>query len=99
MVAQQVGITQQLLQVLTDLLNAFGAWFTFEAAAGVSNEILQAIGFSKVSACILMNVLLDNLGARQFLDVKASVPRRIFRLTVYIGRLAGLFLIGRHWLR
>src|SRR5882724_4954217 len=45
MVAQQVGITQQLLQVLTYLLNAFGAWFTFKAAAGVSNEILQAIGF------------------------------------------------------
>ena len=45
MVAQQLGIPQELLQVMTHLLNAFRAWFTLEAAAGVNDEILQSIGF------------------------------------------------------
>ena len=53
MVAQQIGIPQQLFQVLADLLNAFRSWFTFKAVAGVSDELLQAIGFfQRLSLCI-----------------------------------------------
>jgi hypothetical protein len=40
MVAQQVRVTQQLLQMLTHFLDAFGAWFTLEATAGISDEVL-----------------------------------------------------------
>jgi hypothetical protein len=43
-VAQQVGITQKLFEMQANLLDAFGAWLIFKAAACVSDELFQSIG-------------------------------------------------------
>jgi hypothetical protein len=44
-VAEQIRIPQQLFEMLTDFLDAIRTWFIPQTAAGVSDEILQAIEF------------------------------------------------------